>query len=79
MNEFDDDDVPLPRGIAQELLGIATAVQPLLGLPADEAAQRLEDALEPEWELLDAAGALEDLHYGLAMAGFGVGRLEVRA
>jgi hypothetical protein len=69
----EDDDVPLPRGIAEELLGIAQELLPVLRDP--DAAHRLELALEPEWELLDAAGALEDLHYGLTMLSFGVGRL----
>lgn len=61
--------------IAQNLVELAEALAQHLGGPRDELVRRLDAALAPEWGLLDAADALDGLHYGTAMAIFGVERL----
>ena len=78
-----DDDPTLTLAIAENLLAIAQSLAPHLAALGDDDAsreallRRLDEALTPEWALLDATEALQDLHYGTALAMFGVDRLAV--
>lgn len=78
-----DDNATLTTAIAEDLVALAETLAPHLAGPGDDGGRealvrRLHEALTPEWHVLDASDALDDLAFGATMVLFGAERLGVR-